>query len=78
MLVGMVLRGFRGVMRRMESVAGSDMGVVRRLLVIAGFMVLGSFAMMSCRVFVVFCRLLVVLGAGMFTHTFHLSCDSGI
>ena len=54
MFVGMVLRGFRGVMRRMEPVAVSDMGVVRRLLGIAGFMVFGSFAMMDCCVFVVF------------------------
>jgi hypothetical protein len=78
MFVGMVLRGFRGVMRRMEPMAVSDMGVVRRLLVIAGFMVFGSFAMMNCCVFVVFCRLLVMLGAGMCTHTFHLSCDDVI
>jgi hypothetical protein len=70
MLVGMVLGGFRGMMRRMKSVAGSDMGVVRRLLVIAGFVVLRSFAMMICCVFVVFCRLLVMLGAGVCTHSF--------
>ena len=52
MFVGMVLRGFRGVMHRMEPVAVSDMGVVRRLL--------------------------VMLGAGMCTHTLHLSCDDVI
>ena len=62
----------------MEPMPVSDMGVVRRLLVIAGFMVQGSFAMMSCRLFVVFCRLVVVLCACVHTHTFHVSCDDGI
>jgi hypothetical protein len=68
MLVGMVLGRFTGMVGRMEPVPVSDMGVVRGFLVIAGFMVFGSFAMMSCRVFVVFCRLLVVLCACMHTH----------
>jgi hypothetical protein len=58
MLVGMVLSRFTGMVGRLEPVSVSDMGVVRRFLVVAGFMVHGSFAMMSCRVFVVFCALL--------------------
>ena len=78
MLVGMVLSRFTGVVGRLEPVPVGDMGVVRRFLVVAGFMVYGSFAMMSCRVFVVFCRLVVVLCACMHTHTFHLSCDDAI
>jgi hypothetical protein len=60
MLVGAVFSGFLGVMRRMKPVPVSDVRVVRRFLVIAGFMMLGSFAMMSRCVFVVFYRLLVV------------------
>ena len=78
MLAGMVLSRFTGVVGRMEPMPVSDMGVVRRLLVIAGFMVQGSFAMMSCRLFVVFCRLVVVLCACVHTHTSHVSCDDGI
>src|ERR1017187_9380682 len=70
MLVGMV--------GALEPVPVGDMGMVRRFLVVAGFMVHGSFAMMSCRVFVVFCCLVVVLCACMHTHTFHLSCDDAI
>jgi hypothetical protein len=54
------------------------MGMVRRFLVIARFMMSGSFAMVSCRVFVVFCRLIVVICAHMGTHNLHLSCNAGI
>jgi len=68
MLVGMLFSRFTGVVRRVESVPMSDVGVVRRFLMIAGFMVFGSFAMMSCCVFVVFCRLRVVLCTCMRTH----------
>jgi hypothetical protein len=61
MRVGMVLGGFAGVMCRMKSMPLRDMRMVRRDLVIARFMMFGSFAMMRGCVFVVFCRLLVVL-----------------
>ena len=61
-LVRMVFGRFVGVMCRMKRVPLSDMRVVRRFLVIARFMVRGSFAMLSGCLFVVFCRLLVVLG----------------
>jgi hypothetical protein len=63
MLVGMVFGCFLGLVRRMKSVPVSDMRVVRRLLVIAGFMVTSGFTMVSRCVFVVFCRLVVVAGA---------------
>ena len=62
MLVGMVFGRFAGVMCRMKRVPLSDMRVVRRFLVIAGFMVGCAFAMMGGCLFVVFCCLLVVLG----------------
>jgi hypothetical protein len=63
MLVGMVFGRFAGVVRRMKTVPVSDMRVVPCLLVIAGFMVTSGFAMVSRCVFVVFCRLFVVVGA---------------
>jgi hypothetical protein len=65
MLVGMVFGRFAGVVRCMKTVPVSDMRVVRRLLAIAGFMVTSGFAMVSRCVFVVFCRLVVVVGAFM-------------
>ncbi|MGO9262624.1 MAG: hypothetical protein ACLQU1_41035 [Bryobacteraceae bacterium] len=68
MLVGMVFSRLSGVVCRLKPMPVSDMRVVRRCLVIARFMVLGSFAMMSCRMFVVFSRLVVVLCAFMRIH----------
>ena len=62
-LVGVVFSGFRGVMCRMNPVPVSDMRVVRGFPVIPGFVMLGSLAMMIRCVFVVFCRLLVMLCA---------------
>lgn len=56
MLAGVVLGRFPGVMRRVKPVPVSDMRVVRRFLVIPACVVLGSFPMMSRRLFVVFCR----------------------
>jgi hypothetical protein len=55
----------------MFSVAGMAMGGVRvmcRLLVIAGLVMLGCFAMMLCRMLVVLGRLVVMLHALMFAH----------
>jgi hypothetical protein len=63
MLVGMVFGRFACMVRRMQAVSVSDMRVVRRLLVIPGFMVSSGFAMVSRCVFVVFCCLVVVVGA---------------
>jgi hypothetical protein len=77
-LVGMVFGRFLGVVRCVNSVPHRDVGVVGRFRVIAGFVMFGSFAMMRCRVFVVFCRLLVVVCACMHTLTFAFLCDDGI
>jgi hypothetical protein len=55
----------------MLSVAGMAVGgvrVMRRLLVIAGLVVLGGFAMMLCCMLMVLGRLVVVLHALMFAH----------
>ncbi len=60
-LARVVFGRLAGVMRRIESVSVSDVRVVSRLLVLAGFMMLDSFTMMGCCPFVMFCRLLVVL-----------------
>lgn len=75
----MVFSRFTSVVDRMEPMPVSDMGVVRSFLVIAGFMVPGSFAMMCCRVFVLFCSPVVVFCACMRTHNVSpLSSDDGI
>jgi hypothetical protein len=58
----MVFGRLAGVMCRIKPVPVCDVRVVRRFLVIAGFMVLGSLAMMSRCLFVMFCCLLVMLG----------------
>jgi hypothetical protein len=55
----------------MLGVAGMAMGgvrVMRRLLVIAGLVMLGSFAMMLCCMLMVLGRLVVMLHALMFAH----------
>ena len=55
----------------MLSVAGMAVGgvrVVRRLLVIAGLVMLGGFAMMLCCMLMVLGRLVVMLHALMFAH----------
>ena len=71
-----MLAVLRGVMPArldvmMLSVAGMAVGgvrVVRRLLVIAGLVMLGGFAMMLCCMLMVLGRLVVVLDALMFAH----------
>jgi hypothetical protein len=55
----------------MLGVAGVTVGgvrVVRRLLVIAGLVMLGGFAMMLCCMLMVLGRLVVMLDALMFAH----------
>ena len=55
----------------MLGVAGMAVGgvrVVRRLLVIAGLVMLGGFAMMLCCMLMVLGRLVVMLHALMFAH----------
>jgi hypothetical protein len=70
MLIGMVFGDLAGVVCGMQGMSMSDMGVVPRLLVVAGFVVPGGFALMSCCMFVVFCRLVVVLDAFVFRPVF--------
>jgi hypothetical protein len=55
----------------MLGVAGMAVGgvrMMRRLLVIAGLVMLGGFPMMLCRMLMVLGRLLVMLNALMFAH----------
>jgi hypothetical protein len=68
MLVGMVFGGLLGVMCRVMRVPVSDVRMVCCLFVVAGLMVLGSFAMMSCCLLVVFCRFIVMLCALVHCH----------
>jgi hypothetical protein len=71
-----VLAVLRGVMPArldvmMLGVAGMAVGgvrVMRRLLVIAGLVMLGRFAMMLCCMLMVLGRLVVMLDALMFAH----------
>lgn len=71
-----MLAVLRGVMPArldvmMLSVAGMAVGgvrVMRRLLVIAGLVMLGGFAMMLCCVLMVLGRLVVMLHTLMFAH----------
>jgi hypothetical protein len=77
-LVGMLFGRFAGVMCRVKPVPVSDMRVVRRLLGIAGFLVLGSFEMMSRCQFVAFCRFLVVFSAFVGCHVVSRSCSQRI
>ena len=59
--LGVVMFGVAGMTVR-------GMGVVRRLFVIAGFVMLGGFAVMLRRVLVVFGGLVVVLDACVIAH----------
>ena len=55
------------------GVAGAPVGavgMVRRLLVIAGFMMLGGFAMMLCGVLVMFGSLVMMVDACVVAHVF--------
>jgi hypothetical protein len=61
MLVGMQLGRFAGMVAGVQPVAVSDMGVVRRRLVIAFFVVLRGFAVVGRGVLVVLGRFAVVL-----------------
>jgi hypothetical protein len=60
-MLDVVLRRFRGVMRRVMEVPLRGVGVVRRRLVIAFFVMSRRFAMMARRVFVMFRCLMMML-----------------
>jgi len=68
MLVGMVLGRFFRVVSGVKPVSMGDMRMVRRLVMIAGFVMLGGFKVMSSRVLVVFRCLLMVFRAWVSRH----------
>jgi hypothetical protein len=59
--LGVVMFGVAGVTMR-------GVGVVRRLFVIAGFVMLGGFAVMFCSMLVMLGGLVVMLDVGVFAH----------
>ena len=59
--LGVVMFGVAGMTVR-------GVGVVRRLFVIAGFVMLGGFAVMFCRMLVMLGGLVVMLDVGVFAH----------
>jgi hypothetical protein len=61
-ILRVVFRGFVSVMRGMESVRMRDMSMMSCLLVLAGFIVFGGFAVMVRGRFVVFGGGLMMLG----------------
>ncbi len=65
---GVVTARLDVVMLGVAGVAVRGMGVVRRLLVIAGFVMLGGFAMMLGRMLVMFGGLVVVVDVAVFAH----------
>jgi hypothetical protein len=73
-----VLRRFRGVMRRVVRVPLSGVRVMRRRLMIAFFVVSRRFAMMARRVFVMF-RCLMMMLCRLLRHSFssfHCSAET--
>jgi hypothetical protein len=63
----MSLRGFRGMMRRVMMMTARKMGMVRRKMMVPGFMMLRRFAMMTRRVLMMFGCFVVMLN-GMLGH----------
>jgi hypothetical protein len=64
-MVGVVLRGFMGMMGGMQAVGMRHVGVVPRLLMLAGLVVLGGLAVMMRRILVMLGCSLVVIAAVM-------------
>jgi hypothetical protein len=60
-LIGVMLSGFFGMMGSVQRVPVRDMGMVAGLFVIAGFVVVGCFAVMFRRLFMVFRSLVMML-----------------
>jgi hypothetical protein len=67
-MLGVVAAGFGVMFFGMAGVAVGGVGVMRGLFVIAGFMMLGGFAVMLRRVLVVFGGLVMVLDACVVAH----------
>jgi len=68
MRVGVVLGGFAGMVRGVKSVTMRDVGVVRGFLMVAVLVVLGSLAVVSRCVLVMFGGLSVVFGSFVVLH----------
>jgi hypothetical protein len=69
-MLGVMTAGLDMMMFGMAGMAVGAVGVVRRLLVIAGFMMLGGFAMMLCGVLVMFGSLVMMVDACVVAHVF--------
>jgi hypothetical protein len=67
-MLGVMTAGFGVVMLGVAGVAMGAVGVMGRLFVIAGFMMLGSFAMVLRGMLVVFGRLVMMLDACVVAH----------
>jgi hypothetical protein len=67
-MLGVMTAGLDMMMFGMAGMTVGAVGVMRRLFVIASFMMLGSFAMVLRRVLVMFCGLVMVLNACVVTH----------
>ena len=65
---GVVAARLGVVMFGVAGMAVRGMGVVRRLFVIAGFVMLGGFAVMFCSMLVMLGGLVVMLDVGVFAH----------
>jgi hypothetical protein len=60
-LIGVMLSGFFGMMNGVQCMPVGDMGMVAGFFVIARLMVLGGFAVMFRRLFMVFRSLVMML-----------------
>jgi hypothetical protein len=69
-MLGVMTTGFDVMMFGVAGMAVGAVGVVRRLFVIAGLMMLGGFAVMLRRVLVMFGGLVMVLDACVVAHDF--------
>jgi hypothetical protein len=67
-LFGMVFGRFLGVVDRSESMSCSDFGMVRGLLMTAGFVMLRRLSMVFCCKLMMFGRLLVMFSILMICH----------
>ena len=79
-MFGVMTAGLDMMVFGMAGMAMGAVGVVRRLVVIAGLVVLGRFAVMLRRVFVVFGGLVMMLDAFVVAHIFSpgSSCENAI
>lgn len=67
-VLGVMPARFGVVMLGMAGVTMGAVRVMRRLVVVAGFVVLGGFAVMTRRVLVMLCSLVMVLNACVVAH----------